>query len=291
MRRNMYGYIIVNKPELKIKEFDAYRSYYCGLCKELKRCSGNISRLTLSYDMTFLYILLTGLYEPKTLIRKENCIFHPVHKPFAAKNCMAEYVADMSVLMAYYKGRDDWRDDKNPAGGFLTVILDSAYRAVKIKYFDKVKLIEAYMEELDRGEKINNYNIDYMSGLFGKVMGEVFVYKNDEWETYLRRMGFYLGKFIYLMDAYEDIYEDIKNKNYNPFMKMYGSSDFERKAEDILLMMMTECSSEFEKLPVIKNAELLRNILYSGVWVKYEKIKKDRYASKEGIRRKHDKSV
>ncbi len=280
----MFGYIVINKPELKFKEFDKYRSFYCGLCKELKSSGGNFSRLSLSYDMTFVYILLTGLYEPETKYEKANCIFHPIDKPFVSKNKFAEYVSDMSVLMTYLKSKDDWIDDSKIRGKLLMSILSKKNKKIKIKYEKKVENIMNYMESLYIGEKSNCNNIDEMAGYFGKIMAEMLVYKNDEWEPILSKMGFYLGKFIYLIDAYEDIEDDLKSNNYNPLKELYKTQDFEGQAGNILLMMMAECSKEFEKLPILENAELLRNILYSGVWIKYKNIKKLRVAGGKDAR-------
>ncbi len=125
-------------------------------------------------------------------------------------------------------------------------------------------------------EKKLEKDMDTMAGMFGQVMAEVFSYRQDVWEPSLRKIGFYLGKFVYLMDAYEDIEDDIKKGSYNPFLSYYKDSDFEEKCEKLLTMMMAECSKEFELLPIISHAEILRNILYSGVWARYEIIRKTR---------------
>ena len=100
----------------------------------------------------------------------------------------------------------------------------------------------------------------------------MFVYKQDEWEDEIRRMAFFLGKFVYLMDAYEDLEKDKKKGNYNPFAFVEQNEDYEEKCRSVLSMMMAECSREFEKLPIIKNVEILRNIIYSGVWCRYERL-------------------
>ena len=97
-------------------------------------------------------------------------------------------------------------------------------------------------------------------------MAELFVYAEDEWAEKLRRMGFYFGKFIYLMDAYEDIEEDLKQGRYNPFTELYKKETFEQDCQQILKMMMAETSKVFEQLPILEDVEILRNILYAGVW-------------------------
>ena len=137
------------------------------------------------------------------------------------------------------------------------------------------------MREMAQEEKRQNQDIDRMAGLFGEIMGEILAARADEWQESLKSMGNFLGKFIYLMDAYEDIEEDIKQHRYNPFVKKFESPDFEEEVKTILTMMMAGCCREFEKLPIIENAEILRNILYSGVWYRYEMIHQKREAEKE----------
>jgi hypothetical protein len=119
-----------------------------------------------------------------------------------------------------------------------------------------------------------------MSGMFGKVISNILIYKDDEWSEILSRLGFYLGKFVYLMDAYEDVEDDIRKGMYNPLKKLYDSPDFDEECRTILTMMMSECCKEFEKLPILENVEILRNILYSGVWRRYEEVKGKRSKAK-----------
>lgn len=270
----MFGYIILNKPEIKFKEFDVYRSYYCGLCKELKKSSGNFSRLLLSYDMTFIYILLTALYEPKTVVAKERCGLNLTKKQLTRRNEIGEYIADMSTIMTYYKCRDDWKDERKLRAKALLEIIRGKSKNLKEKYPKKVRSISYWIKKIDEGEREKNQNIDEMAGYFGNIMAELFIYKEDEWQQSLRTMGFFLGKFIYLMDAYDDFKDDLEKGNYNPFFKMSREENFDEKVGKILLMMMAECTRVFEQLPILENVELLRNILYAGVWVKYEEVKK-----------------
>ena len=123
--------------------------------------------------------------------------------------------------------------------------------------------------------------MDKMAGCFGRIMGEILVYREDMWEDTIRRMGFYLGKFIYLLDAFEDVEEDVKLGSYNPFRKEYKREEFESYVKNLLVMMMAECCREFEKLPIIKYGDILRNILYSGVWCRFETICRKRKENQE----------
>lgn len=274
----MFGYIAVNKAEMKFKDFDIYQSFYCGLCKCLKERGGNMARLALSYDMTFVYMLLTGLYEPETQACACKCALHPFEKRCMRRNEYAEYVADMSVLMTCYKCRDDWQDDKKLSARCMLQMLSGKNKSIIKRYPEKTERIAAAMERLAAGEHANSSNLDEMAGLFGNIMAEMLVCKEDEWEPVLSRMGFYLGKFIYILDAYEDIEKDLKDGNYNPLYKLYQTPDFEGECRQILTMMIAEGSREFEKLPILENVDILRNILYSGVWVRYEAVSKKREA-------------
>lgn len=277
----MFGYIVVNKAELKFREYDVYRSYYCGLCKSLKEREGNLSRLVLSYDMTFVYMLLTGLYEPETACGAERCMVHPLEKHMMRRNKFADYVADMSMLLTCYKYRDDWQDDRKISAKCMLTLLSRKNGKVLQRYPEKAARIAEAMEQLAKGEEENSANLDEMAGIFGSIMAEILVYREDEWEPALSKMGFYLGKFIYILDAYEDIGEDKRKGNYNPLCRLYEMPDFEGACREILTMMIAECCREFEKLPILENADILRNILYSGVWVKYEEIRKKRAGKNE----------
>ncbi len=278
----MFGYIAINKAEMKFKDFDIYHAYYCGLCKVLKDNYGKAGQLTLSYDMTFLILLLSGLYEPDAENMRVNCVAHPFQKHTARINLFTSYAADMNLILSYYKCMDDWRDERSKKAYINARLLHGKAKKLAEKYPRKTDLIADRLRKIAACEKKNEQDLDKMAGFFGEIMAEVFAYKPDEWEFSLRKFGFFLGKFIYLMDAFEDIDDDLANGCYNPFREAYGRSDFTDYCKQILTMMIAECSREFEKLPILTHAEILRNILYSGVWSRYEAVcaKRRRNAAK-----------
>lgn len=191
-------------------------------------------------------------------------------------NEFSYYGADMNLLFTYYKCKDDWDDDKKLTGLVYWKALKKAYRNICSRYGGKIKKISNLMRELAQEEKRQNQDIDRMAGIFGEILGEMMAPKNDEWKESLKAMGNNLGKFIYLMDAYEDIEDDIKKGRYNPLRKRFDDPDFEEETKTVLTMIMAECCKEFEKLPIIENVEILRNILYSGIWYKYEIVRQKR---------------
>ena len=276
----MFGYIIVNKGDMKFKEFDVYHSYYCGLCQSLKDRYGMRGQISLTYDMTFLALLLTSLYEPETKVDTANCIAHPFEKHTVRQNEFSDYAADMNILFTYYKCMDDWQDDKKLNKLAYSKALKKSYRKLCTIYGEKAKNIDTLMQKLCQGEQKASTDVDYMAGLFGAIMGNLMTPKNDEWAENLYNLGSYLGKFIYLLDAYEDIEDDIRKKRYNPLIQKYNDPDFDEEIKMILTMMMSGCCREFEKLPIIENIEILRNILYSGVWYRYEAVRQKREQKK-----------
>jgi stage II sporulation protein P len=160
---------------------------------------------------------------------------------------------------------------------------DGAYSRSRVtveKYLEKYRRIDLLMHEMTEAEASNRTDIDTMAGLFGQIMAQIVVCKEDEWAEYLSGFAFYLGKFIYLMDAYEDIEADLKKGTYNPLKSKYHHPDFEGECRTILTMMMSECCREFEKLPILENVEILRNILHSGVWCRYEAVHEKRMGIK-----------
>lgn len=271
----MFGYIIINKAEMKFKEFDVYHSFYCGICRDLKRKYGASGQIALSYDMTFLAMLLTGLYEPETRTGSCKCIAHPFEKHGTRNNIFTEYAADMNALFALYKCRDDWEDERKFWKLVYGRILEGKTGKLPENHGDKLKKISRLMQDFSEAEKAEA-DIDTLAGLFGRVMAEIMTPREDEWAESLRTLGFFLGKFIYLCDAYEDIEKDIKKGTFNPLKERYERPDFEEECRTILMMMMSECCREFEKLPILENVEILRNILYSGVWGRYEAVHEKR---------------
>lgn len=281
----MFGYIIINKGDMKFREFDIYHSYYCGLCQALKERYGRSGQLSLSYDITFFVMLLSSLYEPETEVSKIKCMAHPFEKHLLRKNKFSYYGADMNLLFTYYKCKDDWEDENKLTRLVYMKMIKKAYRSIYVHYGEKTKRISSLMRELAQEEKCQNQDIDHMAGLFGEIMGEMTTPENDEWSSSLKKIGNNLGKFIYIVDAYEDIAEDIKKGRFNPLRKRYENPEFEEEIKTILTMIMAECCKEFEKLPVIENVEILRNILYSGIWYRFEMVsqaRKTKHAKEKG---------
>ena len=266
----MFGYVNVNQKELTKEQKDSYQSYYCGLCRSLKQVSGAKGQMLLNYDMTFLTILLTGLYEPQVIRQDFTCVIHPMGKKVAKSSEATTYAAKMNVLLSYQSMEDDWADNRSLTKKSMAKMFSKDYERIKQEYPRQAKAVEDYIRKLSVAEMGNEKNLDAVSGLTGEMLAEIFDWKQDEWSEELRCFGFYMGKFIYLMDAYEDLEKDRKNKQYNILSYVAGSEEYETYCRQLLTSMMAECAKSFERLPILQHADILRNVLYSGVWTRYE---------------------
>ncbi|MBQ8317891.1 MAG: hypothetical protein IJX85_06105 [Lachnospiraceae bacterium] len=292
----MFGYIGVNKPELKIKDFERYREYYCGLCHSLGNHHGLLGQISLSYDATFAAVLLSALYEPVTYRMQSGCVLHPVGKKKYLSNQFIDYVSDMNVLLTYYKCQDDWNDEKNLVKLGYGATLKRQAKQVETRYPGKAAAIRLALNTIYELEKAGNTNIDKLSNAFGDIMAEILDVsagdldardKNrcgDMWKDELRTLGFNLGKFIYIMDAFDDMEKDMKKDSFNPFVDKYKACledelamrEFETYVEKLLMMCASDMAKSYERLPIVHETAILRNIIYSGIWMKFISICKDR---------------
>ncbi len=265
----MFGYVVANSCKLTQEQKTEYKECYCAVCKAIGDGYGQLCRLTLTYDMTFLSLLLEGVYTLPKEHMKIRCMANPFKKCFCSRSEASEYAGAMNVLLAYYNLLDNWSDDRSiPSLAFARTIR-AKKRRVEEQYPRQSEAVKSCLRKLSETEKSGVLNPDVPSAIFGELMGELFAWKEDEHAEQLRAFGRTLGRFIYIMDACMDFRSDLKKKKYNP-MAQFSSLDF----EPTLTLLMGECSQEFEKLTISENKELLSNIIYSGVWTRWEQAKR-----------------
>lgn len=264
---DMFGYIIADRGALTDEQQARYKACYCGLCRTLKTRCGGLSRLNLTYDMTFLVMILTALYEPEEQSGEERCFMHPAkpHAWWADK--YTDYAADMSMALSYLKCRDDWDDDCDPVKKLEAFCMRSAYDRVCAAYPRQCGVINDRIAALSAMEAEGTPDPDTASRLFGELMGEIFAPEDNYWSGTLRSMGSALGRFIYIMDAVMDLDKDVKSGSYNPLKGLPEPDGGHYKAA--LDMLMGECVYYFDRLPIVADSGILRNILCSGVWTAY----------------------
>ena len=277
----MLGVMTVRKDELKFREYDRYRAFYCGLCQSIGKRCGAACRLALSFEMTFLAMLHTALYESETQIAWRRCALHPIQKRHMLSAEAVDYCADLSALVSYYDLRDGWEDEKRADKLAESVLLKKAAKRAGELHVRQRDAVVSYVHALHEVENRNEQNLDVAANLTGEMLAELYVMREDMYARDLREMGFYLGKFIYLCDCYEDIERDEKKGNYNPLLSRKDQLTFVEDCERMLSDMMARACMAFERLPILQDAEILRNILYSGIWLRFENATKRRKASSE----------
>jgi hypothetical protein len=265
----MFGYIVTNPKELLKEENDRYKKYYCGLCHILGAQYGIIGQVSLSCDMTFLVMLLSSLYELEETQGSRRCAPHPLKQHPYVVTPATVYAADMNIVLSYYQCLDDWKDDHNLIAKEKAKQLKKYLPRIKEENLQYCVEIADSLRRLGEMEKVNELNPDLPANCFGELMGILFSWRQDQYTETLQRMGASLGRFIYLLDAVNDLKSDIKKQRYNPLISQ-TDTDF----TSLLTIMIAECTAEFEKLPINKDRHILQNVLYSGVWQKYRVHKK-----------------
>ena len=267
----MFGYLVADPSLLTEEQFKRYRACYCGLCRAIQERHGEGARLALTYDMTFLTLLLSSRYEPEETAGEGKCLPHPV-EPRAWWRCeAADYAADLNVALAYLKCLDDWEDDGNLAALAESRLFRPAYERVAAAWPRQCAAIDRSLAKLGELEKARIEDADAAAQSFGELMGELLVWREDRCREPLYRMGCALGRFLYVMDACMDLDADALRDRYNPFRRYYGLPDNDRRFGDILRMLLGECLFYFDKLPLVQDAELLKNILCVGLWSQFDR--------------------
>lgn len=263
----MFGYVAASMQELSEEQKRRWGSVYCGICRRIGQQTGSLSRVVLRYDCAFLALLLMSLYEPEETAGESRCLAHPLHKKPWVDNEYIRYSADMNVALGCYKALDDSLDEGKLTAKALAKALEKHIPAIESRYPRQCAAIREQLEALRRLEQENCRDLDRCAACFGALLGQLFVYRQDHWAPTLEAMGFALGRFIYLADCHCDLHKDERSGAFNPYL-LSGHSEDQRREH--LLMAMGQCSSCFERLPLVQDKPILDNIIYSGVWLRIQ---------------------
>ena len=150
----MLGYVTPEKSELRLREYEVYGAYYCGICRSAGARYGQLPRLLLNYDFVFLAMLLSSALDDKPdKLDLSRCLAHPMRKrPFAARNAFIDYAADMMLLLSYCKMKDDRRDEKSLPALAGELMLRGIHVRIREKYPDKSRLIFEALDSLNELE-------------------------------------------------------------------------------------------------------------------------------------------
>lgn len=266
----MFGYIRAAKPEMKVKEYEMYKAIYCSLCRNLGRSYGFLARLTLSYDFTFLALLNMSLKDGCDCIERKRCAFNPLKKCNYCKNSEGlEMPSAAAMIMLYYKIKDNISDEKGfkKLGALCLLPLFARAHKKAAKDFPEIeKAVSEYILEQTVIERESCKDIDRAADPSAKVLSRIFTLCSDDeiQQRVLERMGYCIGRYIYLLDAACDLAEDIKQNSYN-VLKFGDFENAKEKVKPQLYFCINEAAKAFELLDIKKYKTILGNILYLGL--------------------------
>ena len=177
----MFGFVTADLAGLTEQQRQRYKAYYCGLCRSLSERHGSLARFTLTYDMAFLVMVLSGLYEPYDLQGESPCPAHPFGKRAFLQSEISDYAADMNVALAYLNCLDDWNDEISVPALASAKALERAYEKVCAEYPRQCEVIKQSMAELKVIEDRRDTSTDAAAKAFGRLMAELFVMREDHW--------------------------------------------------------------------------------------------------------------
>lgn len=277
----MFGYIKVYQPELKMREYELYKGVYCALCETLGKRYGLAARMTLSYDFTFLALFIMALSDDDVTFSKGRCPFHPTKKKTVCDNSPAlDYAADVAMLLTYHKLCDTIADEsfiKRTVARIGRLAITRDFRRAVSRRPDEAAAAEHYMQGQAAAERDNTSLVDAAAeptATFLGILTSSVLTEGTEDHATAQRFGYCLGRFIYLADAADDMIDDLKNGNYNPYIASDTSvspstpaalDDRRRYAGESLHACAAVCAECYEQLPIRRFDGILRNVLYYGM--------------------------
>lgn len=268
----MFGYVRVNKPEMKVKEYEAYRGIYCSLCRSMRKNFGVLSALTLSYDLTFFSLALMSFGGKVPSFKGGRCPYNPSKRCNYCQNGGEElkYAAAVSMMMFYFKVKDNISDGSILKKILMYLILPYAflkYKKAKKLYAEAALIIENAMKEQSVTEKNGTDSPDIAAHSSADALGKLLSLGTEDENIY--RFGYGTGKFVYLCDALDDVEKDIKRKSFNVFVNKYSlteapSEEVKKEIKRSLNMCLAMVGEAYEKIENKSLTPLIENIIYEG---------------------------
>lgn len=259
----MFGYVVPLTGELKVRELNVYRAYYCGLCRALK--SEYRKTAVLNFDSVFLYLLADGLRGEIKEAEPVRCAVNPMKKRPAIVTQAACFAADINILMAYYSAEDHVRDGKTGMR-LAKAFLNKAFEKAKKRHESVVQVAEETIAGLVRLEEERSPDTDAAADSYARLFGTVMMDADILQSHILYDIGYSLGRWIYLIDAAEDWEEDLRRGDYNVYACKYGRPG-QQAREQIgrsLYYTLAQAGQALSRLELKQNRALLENIVYLG---------------------------
>jgi len=272
----MFGYVKIDRAELRVREYEYYRAAYCGLCRSMGKCTGQCSRFTLNYDIAFLAQVRMALLGTVPSFRKRRCLIHPIRaRMMMEPNDQLCYAADASAILAFEKCRDDVADkrgfDRLLAWG-RKLFLWPMYCRAKRRHGELAALVREKLAALSALEGERRASVDEPAALFGEILAALFAWglPGDAMRV-AQVLGEKIGRFIYILDAIDDTDRDAKTGNFNPILLLFGEKltcEQRQMLEDALIACLDDATAALdllEKEAGSPRRAVLENILYLGM--------------------------
>ena len=273
----MFGYLAPLKGELKVREFEIYNAYYCAICHAVKRRYGELPRLMLSYDAVLISMISSALSggEEALSFSTFRCFNNPLKKrDEAAPSAAIDYAADVMALLGYYglkDGKTD-RDQRNRLAFIMTVLSEAAMRRAgrraAERLGEKSRICCECLEEQRVLEAAKVESLDRVADPTGRLMAELLDFTDvPELSPKLREFGYHLGRYIYIIDAVDDLEKDKKFGAFNPLLLSPKTPEALKTALTLDLARLGEIAGE---LPLKYHKEIVGNIIYLGLRAKVD---------------------
>lgn len=276
----MFGYVIPDKNNMYIKDFNVFQAYYCGLCKALSRSGSQLSRLCTNYDTTFYNALLHSLTDTEVKIERKLCLINGKKKPVIVTDDLTRKVADLSVLLVYYNALDDVHDGKKSRAAVVGV-LAARKRAAARRLKEADALMKESFRKLEILEKRNSAQLDLVADCFASLMRDVTrtLIPTDE---HIDAFMYNLGRLVYFFDAADDVEKDAKKGRYNPLIAAYGKCDtkaefLEKNAQELDFLLRSTYNKlvgAYNHMHIVVSEGMLSNTVYLGLNMQMERLLK-----------------
>lgn len=276
----MFGYVIPDKNNMYIRDFNVFQAYYCGLCKALSRSGSQLSRLCTNYDTTFYNALLHSLTDTEVKIERKLCLINGNKKPVIVTDDLTRKVADLSVLLVYYNALDDVHDGKKSRAAVVGV-LAARKRAAARRLKEADALMKESFRKLDILEKRNSAQLDLVADCFASLMRDVtrtLIPTDEHIDTFM----YNLGRLVYFFDAADDVEKDAKKGRYNPLIAAYGKCDtkaefLEKNAQELDFLLRSTYNKlvgAYNHMHIVVSEGMLSNTVYLGLNMQMERLLK-----------------
>lgn len=220
----MIGYLKPHADDLRVYEYKQYKSFYCGICIEIKKHQGELPRLFLNNDITFFAVLLSSLDDKETKNGIHHCSFNLYKKKPISNNRYTKYMADINYLFTYEKICDNLRDDRSIPAFFQKLLFYRKNRKLRRMYSREYHIFENYTKQLHELEQSQSTDFIKLGELFGETLRDMFQDLPVSQKEEVGKLFYYLGQWIYCIDALDDIEKDQKSKSFNPLIPAYQSN-------------------------------------------------------------------